>query len=42
MFKSVLNYVSELDRQFLIFVVIVLVAMFSIGQLNDPFIAHDD
>ena len=40
--KSLSNIFASFDRQFLVFVVIVLVALFSFGRLNDPFVAHDD
>lgn len=40
--KLIASYATRLDRQYLVFVVLVLAAMYSIGQIADPFIAHDD
>ena len=42
MLKSLSNYFAGLDRQFLLFVVIILAAIFAFGSLVDPFVAHDD
>jgi len=42
MIKAISKYASDLDQQFLLFLAIVMVTMFSIGQLTDPHVAHDD
>lgn len=33
---------DRLDQNYLLYIVVVLLAMFSLGQLTSPFIAHDD
>ena len=42
MLKAISKYGFDLDQQFLLFLAIVLATMLSIGQLTDPFVAHDD